>query len=489
MTIEPIRDQLLVLVDQKSRTDNLWLYDPASDSSDIFLPNQKVNFGSGQSFAVNPHNQNEVFLGNSTRVKRYNFTTGDQMKVGSNYHVDIEFIAYDPFDSTKRYLATHGGVYISYDNALSWRNKSYGLGIAEVMGLAVSRSDPNQVVIGCFHDGSSVLADWDKTGVYYWRIVNGGDALIPFVDPNDAAIVYTSNQYVGGGIYYSNDTAKHTKNIHARNRQKTSGWEMAARLHPSNSKMLFYNFMHKGGASKGNIDACRTDDASKDKNVEVISNFVETHGLKTYKVYGLFNSPFYPDRLYAYILHYDKDSENKKITRHRVFVTDKATADADSVLNSWRELEMPINNWIGDIEPDPVKEGVVYVSYIAGKGKPETMFGDKSIIYSLKYKRSKSGNYILKREIDITRNIPNTKAGRYSIEFPTDRKRQLFFATRTGVWMADRKVLKGRSRWRKVGWGLPHCKIYGLDYHPEKHILTVGLFGRGVWRYYLTDDQ
>lgn len=488
ITFEPINDRLLVLVDQKKGVDQIWDYHPETDSSAIYLTNQRVNFGHGHTFAVNPHNKKEIFIGNSTRAKRYSYPEGQQLRFKGRYHVDVEFAAYDPFDTSTFYMGTHGGVYVSNDRAESWTNKSVGLGIAEVMGMAVSHTDPNQVVIGCFHDGSSVLADWDKNGTYYWANVNGGDALIPLIDPTDNALVYTSNQYVGGGIYYSSDTAKTVQNIHQRNSQKTSGWEMAAALYPKTSKVLFYNFMHNSGEDKGNIDVSRTTDASEKRIAESISNFRESHGFKKYKVYGLFNSKYYPDQLMAYVLHFDKDAENKKVVRHRVFVTENVMAEADTVKNSWRELEMPLNNWIGDIEVDPLRRNILYVSYTAGKAKPETMFGDKGLIFSLKYKIAKDGSYSLRKEIDISRNVPNTQGGRYNIQFPSADRREVFFATRTGVWMGDLKVMKGKSRWRKVGKGLPHCKIYGLDYHPEKHILTVGLFGRGVWRYYLTDE-
>ena len=483
ITIEPIGEKLLVLVDQKQGSDQLWEYDPKNDVAELVLNNQRVNFGSGHTLAVNPHNTNEIFIGQSTRVRMYERDSKTKIKLGSDYHVDVEFVAYDPFDANIRYMATHGGMYISYDKGASWESKSKGLGVAEVMGLAVSNTDPNQVVIGCFHDGSSVLADWDKNGTYSWRIVNGGDALTPLIDPTDGGVIYTSNQYTGGGIFWSSDTAKHNSNIHNRNGLKTSGWEMTAVLHPKMDNLLFFNYTRKDEAGKGNIDVCRTADASQKKNAEIISDFGKTHGLKKYKVYGLFNSPFYENELYAYVLHYDKNSENKKTTYHRLFKTQNCVGDADTVINSWFELEIPISTWIGDVETDPFNPNIIYLSYVAGKSHPETMFGDKGLLYALKYK---SSNHVLKKEVDITRNIPNTLGGRFNIVIPY-KDRVMFVATRTGVWFANERVMKGSNRWERVGHGLPHCKIFGLHYHEKEKILTVGLFGRGVWRYYLTD--
>ena len=95
-------------------------------------------------------------------------------------------MAFDPFDTNKIYLASHGGVFISNDKGKSWDNKSVGLGIAEILGMDVGVEDPNEIVIGTFHDGSMVYANWDKDGKYYWKNVNGGDALIPLINPKNS---------------------------------------------------------------------------------------------------------------------------------------------------------------------------------------------------------------------------------------------------------------------------------------------------------------
>jgi hypothetical protein len=80
--------------------------------------------------------------------------------------VDIEFIAYDPKDSLKVYLCTHGGVYISTNAGKDWVPKMNGFGNCEVMGMSVSTIDPRQVVIGSYHDGSMVYADHEKNGIF-----------------------------------------------------------------------------------------------------------------------------------------------------------------------------------------------------------------------------------------------------------------------------------------------------------------------------------
>ncbi|MBI3136433.1 MAG: hypothetical protein HYZ14_17290 [Bacteroidetes bacterium] len=476
LTFEPLGENLLVLVDYSKLNDELWQYNVAEGTLQKLLSGQQVNFGSGHTFAVNPHTQREILVGNSTTLKRWSYPEMKEKKTGGGYHVDVEFVAYDPVDTAKIYMACHGGVYISYDNGATWISKSKGLGVAEVMGLAVSETDPNTVVIGTFHDGSSVLADFNSDGNYFWRSVNGGDALTPLIDPLDPAIIYTSTQFTGGGVYFSNDTGQTPLNVHGLNGLSTSGWELTTVLHPVEPKLLYFNYTRRDVAGKGNIDIVRTADASKKKSTEIISDFGKEFGLKSYKVYGLFNNPFFPDHLYAYLLHYDQNAEGKEITRHRLFRTETARDSAGAVISSWYELEVPVNDWIGDVEGDPLNPDLIYLSY--------TSSGDDTdphgLIYALKYNKKSKG---LKKALNLSGSIPNSIAGRFNLVCRNENGPELYIATRTGVYYGSAKTLKGKGDWQSIGYGLPHCKIFGLHYHSNEKMLTVGFLGRGVWRY------
>lgn len=480
ITIEIKDSLLLVLIDFSKTNDQLWEVNPTNFESRNLLSSLNVSFGSGYTFQVNPHNTSLIFIGNSITFKAFNYYNLKETKLGSGYHVDVEFIAFDPADSNKIWMACHGGVYVSNNQGLTWENKSKGLGIAEVMGMDVAQTDANQIVIGCFHDGSSVLADFDKNGNYYWRTVNGGDALIPIIDPKNAANVFTSNQYSGGGLYNSTDTAKTIKNIHSTNGLNTSGWELAATIHPEKTNILYFNYSRNDGENKGNMDIVRTENATaKNKSTVQISDFKKTHQLASYKVYGLFNSNHYPDILYAYVLNFIQDENGKNITKHLLFRTENAIDSAENVIKSWYQLELPLSTWIGDVETHPSNKNSVYISYIGAQDIRSNPTLSKGMIYALKYNKK---NKALKKAIDISRNIPTGLTGRYNLVFDNEN---LYFATRSGVYLGNVKTQKGKADWQKIGFGLPHCKIYGLHYHKQEKCLTVGLFGRGVWRYYL----
>ncbi len=479
ITIENLGADFYLLVDFTKDRDEVWHFNGKTKETKVVCNRGRLIFGAGYAFALNPFNRDEFMIGNGLRIRKWNIPESKFYSLDNSYHVDVEHIIYHPTVENKLYISTHGGIFMSADNGGSWEFKSKGIGNAEVHGMAVSESDPEQIAIGLNHDGSLVRADWSKDGNYNWRFVNGGDALLPLINKNNPAVVYTSNQYTGGGIYYSDDTSKTVSNIHSKNGMRTSGWVMSAVLHPVEDSILFFNYMRSKKEGGERVDIARTFGNCEKEKTEVISNFYESHGLEKYQVYGIFNSKFHPDVLLAYVLHSTKNSKGKAITSHKLFILNNALDSSASVINNWRELELPRNGWIGDIEMDPKKWFKLYISYTIGTKANASKPDDKGMIFYTKYKKKSLAQT---RSWDISANIPSGACGRYNLVYTTEDGKAVFFATRSGVYMGTKSTLRGGKSWQKVGTGLPHCKVNGLHYHEEKKLLTVGLEGRGVWR-------
>ena len=478
LTIEMKDEFPLVLVNYKRKGDELHQIYPRDGSSNQVLKNQKVVFGKGETFAVNPHNTDEIIVGYSTTMKRWSVQQQSEIRMKGGYHVDLEDVHYDVFDSTKIYLATHGGVYISYDQGESWESKSKGIGIAEVEGLAVSEKDINVMAIGCFHDGSSLRTDIDGDGLYEWVNVNGGDGLVPLMPTADLKTVYTSNQYVGGGMFHSADSGRTKKNLHNMNNVRTSGWQMAAVLHPEQEDMIFFNFEVPSGSGKGNIDIGRSNQPRERRSLERVTNFKVSHEIEKYTIYGIYNSESQPNVLFAHMIQPIVDEEGKKKNVHRLWRTDDCMAKDSILIHSWYEVDIPRSDWISSVELDPTSPKKMLISYVSGIYGTQNTDQDIGLIYSLKLKKSSKK---VKRETDITNNIPFSFTGRYNLV--SDEKGGYFYATRSGVYWGGKKTLKGKREWIKIGYGSPHCKAHGLHYAAEEQVLTVGYYGRGVWRY------
>ena len=466
VTIEKAGLNFYVLIDFASAKDEIWKINAKTKSIDVICNRGRVSFGAGYTFTLNPFNSNEIIVGNGLRVRKWLIDAGKFQKLNGDYHVDVEHAAYHPTIENKLFLATHGGVYKSDDNGLSWSFSSSGIGNAEVLGLAVSETDPNEIAVGLNHDGTVVRADWNKTGIYTWRQVNGGDALLPLISPTKSNVVFTSNQYTGGGLYYSKDTAVNNINIHGYNKVKTSGWAMASVLHPFYDSILFFNFTDKSPMK--NIDVARTFDPSKKNSIQIISNFKASHGLEKYQVFSLFNSKFHPDILLAYVLDYTKDDNGKSITNHRLFKLSNVLDTSSSIVNNWRELELPRNGWVSSIVMDQKKWFKQYVSYTGGAQIDKNKPNDKSMIFYAKYRKS---SHVISRNWDISSNIPSGIAGKYNMVYVTGKR--VFIATQSGVYMGTKSTLRGGKLWRKVGSGLPHCKVYGLHYHEAQNYLLL----------------
>ena len=480
ITFQPYKDEVLILVNYTQKSDHLYKYDPLTKKEETILRTQRVIFGTGRTFAVCPHHEEETIIGYGTTMRRWNIEEkSNSPKMKGGYHVDIEYVEYDPFDSSKIYLGTHGGVYTSFDHGESWVSTSKGLGIAEVECIAVSQVDGNQIAIGCYHDGSTVRADWEENGLYQWKNVNGGDGLKPLMADYDERVIYTSNQYTGGGLYVSYDKGKTNTNIHNKKRLGTPGWQMAAVLNPLDNKQLFFNFASRDPDTRGNVDIMRTYHPIEPDKHERISDFKSTHGIQQYSVYGIYNSEYYPNSLYVHLIVSKKNEEGIQYYEHRVFKNDHCTDSVEIALNSWVELEIPRSDWIGQIYPDPKKSNKIYLVYVGGLPDTEYTDDENGLIYSLEYKKDS----ILKREKDISENLPYSLTGRYNIAY--DGNGGMFFGTRLGIFYGGKKTMKGRRDWIQVGFGLPHCKVHGLHFNPKENSLTVGLYGRGVWKYYL----
>jgi hypothetical protein len=479
LTLENRLGNPLILVNYSKKGDELWEYNPVKKTAEKILKNLRVVFGVGRAFAISPHNPNEVLIGYSIQLKRYDLIKRRSSSLKSGYHVDVENVCYDPFDTSRVYIATHGGVYLTTDNFNSWKSHSKGLGVAEVQGIAVSNSNPEIIAIGCYHDGSSLRADFNNNREYQWKNINGGDGLIPLLPSDSSGFVYTSNQYTGGGMFMSKDWGRDKRNLHSYNKVQTSGWMMAAVLHPENEQMIFFNYVNPSGEGKGNMDVGRTVDPLEKDSLNHITDFQRTHQIEKYAIYGLYNSPYYPDHLYLHMIHMTTNEDEKPINVHRLFKTEDCTAPEEEVINSWYELELPRSDWISNITPDPSKSNRLYVSFVQGIYGTEDTENDFGLIYQLKLSKKN----VLKREADITNNIPFSHTGRYNLV--ADGNGGMFYGTRNGIYYGTKKTLKGRRDWVKIGFGTPHCKVHGLHFDKKTNTLTVGYFGRGVWRYYL----
>ena len=110
VTLQPYKNEMLMLVNYTKKSDELYKYSFEKDTTERVLRNQRVIFGHGRTMALSPHNPEELILGYSTTMQMWNVQEKAKISIRGGYHVDLEGVYFDPFDSLKMYVASHGGV-------------------------------------------------------------------------------------------------------------------------------------------------------------------------------------------------------------------------------------------------------------------------------------------------------------------------------------------------------------------------------------------
>jgi photosystem II stability/assembly factor-like uncharacterized protein len=111
---------------------------------------------------------------------------------GNYVHADIHRVYFDDKDPKKLYLATDGGVFVSYNFGESFSGRNGGYQTQQFYAnMGYSATNPKKA-IGGMQDNS--------TAVYYgktaWTRILGGDGQCAAIDPVNDSIMYGSSQYL-----------------------------------------------------------------------------------------------------------------------------------------------------------------------------------------------------------------------------------------------------------------------------------------------------
>src|SRR5204863_6378632 len=119
---------------------------------------------------------------NNPLIFNYNSTYSS----GGTYHPDIGDLVPHPVNVNEVWMCNHGGVYVSFDNGGTWTDRSIGLGVAMINGMATAASDPSYVAAGLYHDGTIVTnSPWYNLWAPAWKEFPSSfcDGLRPMINP------------------------------------------------------------------------------------------------------------------------------------------------------------------------------------------------------------------------------------------------------------------------------------------------------------------
>ncbi len=401
-------------------------------------PSASGNDG-GQSFfditlAVNPANENEIFVGG---VNLYKSTDGGNSFYcsaywldGSSYeyaHADYHSVEY--FNSSTIYVGNDGGIFKSNDNGNNWIDISNNLGIAQVAKIGCSSTNPDVIMTGMQDNGTNLYNGST------WNIVYGGDGCEALVDPINDNIVYAS--YVYGALYKSTNGGSSWSSIKATSTED-GAWITPYCMDPNDNNTLYagYENVYKSTNAGSNWSKLGTATGSGSmKELEV--------------------APSNTDYIY-YIKEYWNGSS--------MSYTVGATTNGGS---SWSSIGsgLPLSS---------VAPTAITISY----DDPQTLWitfsgytdGEKI------YKSTDAGN----SWTNVSNNLPNMPFNAIVYQRGTDD--MIYVGSDNGVYYTDNSM----SDWQDYSTNLPNTvvkelEIYYDDTNPENSRLRAATYGRSVW--------
>ncbi|KAF0232372.1 MAG: hypothetical protein FD167_4746, partial [bacterium] len=159
---------------------------------------------------VDPKDYKKVFkLGLFVSISR----DGGATFSGSNgFHSDVHAIWIDPNNTSRMFLGTDGGVYLSNDQGGSWHHMR-NLPLSQFYRISYDQEVPYNIY-GGLQDNNCWYGPSDSSGAITnsdWQVTGSGDGFNTFPDALDKNIIYS--QYQGGNIHRYHKNSRDVKAI------------------------------------------------------------------------------------------------------------------------------------------------------------------------------------------------------------------------------------------------------------------------------------
>lgn len=214
LAIAPGDTNILYASTDKENT-NGGLYRSTDGGASWTLMNNTIKYITQDFYAnavtVSPANPDYVIVGGldiytsddggNTLTQRTDWTTTDPAKFA---HADIHALVYN---GTVLYSCTDGGIFLSSDDGVTWKDLNRTLGTLQYQGADYEPANVNTISGGMQDNGKSKTVNGGTTTEQVW----GGDGGYTLIDPIQPQYYYS--QYVNGSIERSTDYGLHYTEI------------------------------------------------------------------------------------------------------------------------------------------------------------------------------------------------------------------------------------------------------------------------------------
>ena len=394
---------------------------------------------------VDPNDEDTVyFMGLGLNVSNDGGRTWRPLR---GMHGDHHGLWIDPQNSSYLVNVNDGGVDISYDAGVNWKNfNNDGLTLVQFFNIGIDMDDPFYIYGSVQDHGSrrgmvDLSRGRDSIPAVAFENAPGGEGSSHAIDPTDPNTVYSAGFY---GTISRTDVSTGERvslvPVPAEGEPPLRGqWVAPFIISPHNPRIIYHgmNILYRSLDRGDNFEAISPD---------LTYNELDRIGDIPYQtIYTISESPFRFGLIYV------------GTDDGRVWMTPDGG-------ETWNELTgtLPERKFISRMVASAFDEGTVYMTQNGKRDDDFAAYVWKSTDYGQTWE-------------DISANIPLGPVN--VIREDPNNPRVLYVGTDIGVYVS----VSGGEYWETLSAGLPSTFVSDMQIHPRDQIAVISTHGRGMW--------